>query len=224
MSWNETFVLRAANKVGFGGSLWILYLAGNTDVGVGKTSDYHTLESSVRAYAQNQGLEDPGIPTIKEGYSNISRKVVMDADGNRDVINDQHKPHIVCLTPLGKGLMMTVETEDQIENSLKEDLGMEVEEPQTPWWPGDGPRESFAVSLHTYADRSVLQESVSEIEAKAIFDCPRCGEEIENEFVLTLQEGNIVEGWDRFPTVECPNCETEYKHSAADPHREPEIL
>lgn len=99
MKWTEPAVLQAANTVGFGGTLWILYLAGNTDVGVGKTSDYHTQRSSVRSYAKEQGLDDPGVPTVRNGYDNISQKTVVDAEGNRGAINDRHKPNIVSLTP-----------------------------------------------------------------------------------------------------------------------------
>lgn len=224
MSWNEEAVLQAANTVEFGGALWILYLAGNTDVGVGKTSDYHTLRNSVRSYAQDQGLDDPGHPTVKNGFANISRKVVVDSDGNRDTINNEHKNHIVSLTSLGKGLMNTVHNDDQIENALKESIEIEVDEPQDPWWPEDGPQDSFNVFLHTYADRTVLREDHAEIEAHAIFDCPCCGEQVENDFELTLQDGYIVEGWQRFPEVECANCNNTYNHSAANPHYTPESM
>lgn len=224
MSWNEDAVLGAADTVGFGGVLWILYLAGNTDVGVGKTSDYHTQRNSVRTYAQNQGLDDPGHPTVKSGFQNISRKTVVDADGNRGPINNEKKTHLISLTSLGKGLMKTVHNNDQIRTSVKKSIDIDVDEPQDPWWPGQGPRESNEVFLHTFADRSVLQETTAEIEAHAVFDCPCCGEVLENDFRLQLQNGEITEGWGRFPEVECPNCNTEYRHSAANPHQSPESI
>lgn len=222
MKWTEEAVLQAADTVGFGGTLWILYLAGNTDVGVGKTSDYHTQKSSVRSYAKGQGLSDPGVPPVQEGYENISRKPVVDAEGNKDTINDQHKPTIVSLTSLGKGLMKTVDNDGRIRASVKESTGIEIDEPQDPWWPGQGPYESASVFLHTYADRSAMDEEECEITAKARFDCQCCGEEIENEFQLTLNEGNIVEGWGRFIEMDCESCETTWKYSAANPYYDPE--
>lgn len=224
MSWNEASVLRAGKAVGKGGTLWILYLAGNYEVGVEKTSDYHTLRSSVRTYAQNEGLDDPGHPTVREGYKNISRKKVIDADGNRDAINNEHKPHIVSLTSLGKSLMSTVHHNDAIRHSLKESIGIEMDDPPDPWWPGEGPRDSFSVVLQTYEDRSVQEQDSAEIEAEAFFDCPYCEQEIENEFTVELQDGYIVDGWNEFPEASCDNCENTFRHSAADPHHEPEPL
>jgi len=221
--WNEDAVLQAADTVEFGGILWILHLAGNTDVGIGKTSDLHTQESSVRSYAKNEGLDDPGIPIVREGYKNISRKTVVDGEGNRGTINHQHKPTIVSLTPLGKGLMKTVDNDDRILKSLKGSIGIEVDEPQDPWWPGEGPRESNELFLYTYDERTVLDEEECEIDAHAIFSCKRCGEDITSDFQITLQQGNIVDGWGKLIEAECDSCGTSYEHSAADPHRKPDL-
>lgn len=221
MTWDEDSVLEAADTVGYGGVLWILHLAGNTDVGIGKTSDYHTEESSVRSHAKTLGLDEPDIPTIKRGYKNITRKVVVDSDGSSDSINNAHKNHLVSLTSLGKNLMKAVDNDDRIKNSLRASIGVEVDEPPEPWWPGEGPRDSFAVYLHTYEDRSVLEEDECEIEACASFECDRCNEEIESEFELTLQNGNIVQGWGRVIEVKCENCGQAWEHSAADPHQKP---
>lgn len=224
MKWTEDTVLHTADTVGFGGTLWVLYLAGNTDVGVGKTSDYHTLKSSVRIYPQNHGLSDPGVPIVREGYENLCRKTVVDAEGNQGPINNKHKPNIVSLTPLGKGLMKTLDNDDRIKESVKQLIGIDADQPQDPWWPGQGPLESAEVFLHTSADRSVLDEGECIIDAKAEFNCPRCGTEIENEFQLPLTNGQIVEGWGRFIEADCDSCEATWQHSAADPHHEPDLV
>lgn len=224
MSWDRDSVEEAGETVGFGGTLWILYLAQSNAVSPAKTSDYHTLKSSIRSYAkQQEGLDDPGEPPIREGYQNITRRVVVDADGNRGYINKQDKQDLVRLTSLGYDLTTTIDRDERIEKALKETIDIEIEEPQDPWWPGQGPNESFAIHLRTYADRTVLDEETAEIEALASFECDRCDTEIEHEYDVRLEEGNPVE-WGRTVEVECPQCEQEYGHGAVHPHRDPEPL
>lgn len=224
MTWDEDSVLQAASTVGFGGSIWILHLAENSHVGKGPTSDYHTERNQVRSYVQSEGLDDPGIPTIKRGFKNISRKRVVDVEGRSGVINNEKKPNLVCLTRLGITLMTTLNTNDQISNAFKENIGLEEEGLPDPWWPGDGPRENFTVYLYTHADHSVRNETEIEIDAYARFECTCCGDEVENEFELTLEDGIIVNEWGRMVTAECDTCENTFEHSVADPHREPNPL
>lgn len=222
MAWDEESVLKAADTVEFEGSLWILHLAGNTEVGIGKTSDYHTQEGSVRSYAKDQGLEDPGVQKVRIGYQNLCRKSVTDAMGNSGSILRQDKPDIVRLTSLGKDLMRTINSDRRIENSVKQSIGVETDAPPEPWWPGNGPQDSFEVFLHTYADRSVLDESHATIEAQAEFECTCCGETVESNFELTLEDGIMVEAWGRKIQTQCENCMVEFQYSAANPHEKPD--
>lgn len=221
VSWDKDSVLAVTDTVGFGGTLWLLYLAGNTDVGIGKTSDFHTQKSSVRSYAKDQNLNDPGVPVVKEGYQNLCGKTVVDADENAGTILRQDKPEIVRLTPLGKSLLQTIDSDDRIEICVKEAIGIESEQ-EDPWWPGKGPLDSSPVKLYTYADRSALDQSEAEIQAHATFPCPYCEEEIENDFQLTLQEGIIVDGWGQKVDATCESCGNDFLHSAADPYTRPE--
>lgn len=222
MAWDAESVLSAGATVGYGGTLWILYLAGNTDVGVGKTSDYYTQKSSVKSYAKSHGLAEPSDPTVREGYRNISRKTVVDAEGNAGPINNQHKPDILSLTSLGKGLMSKIHHDQRIELALQESIGIETDDDPDPWWPGDGPNESMAIFLRTFADRSVLDEEEAEFEAIATFDCLRCDAEIEHRYEVTITNGYIVEGWSRTVTVECSGCGLVHEHCPVDPQRPPD--
>lgn len=224
MTWDEESVLAAVETVGFGGALWILHLACNSGVGAAKTSNFHVEDSSVKSYAKEWGLDEPSDPIIKEGYKNISRKTVVDADQNRGVINNRDKPEIVRLSSLGVSLAKTIDSDEQVRKTLQANLGMDVDEPQDPWWPGDGPDELYAVYLRTFADRSVLDEDEAEIEAIASLECLRCGEEVEDEYILVLTDGQIVQGWSRFEEVDCDNCGLSLKYCVADPHRKPEIV
>lgn len=222
MVWDADSVLSAGDTVGFGGTLWILYLAGNTDVGVGKTSDFHTQKSSVKSYATTHGIPEPDDPIIKEGYRNLSRKTVIDADGNRGCINNQHKPDILSLTSIGKGLMATVDNDQRIEYALKESIGIEIDEDPDPWWPGEGPNKSMAIYLRTFADRSVLDAEKAELDVIATFSCLRCGAEIEHEYTVTMTEGYLAEGWSRIVTTDCENCGLAHEHCPVNPKRPPD--
>lgn len=224
MSWDEDSVLSAGETVGFGGTLWVLYLAQCNAVSPAKTSDYHTEKSSVRAYAnQQEGLDDPEEPIIREGYEKLNRCLVVDRDGNRGYINKQDKQDLVRLTSLGYDLVTTIDTDERIEKELKKSIGVDVQEPQDPWWPGQGPNEDFSIYLRTFADRTVLDRDTVDIEAIVSFDCYRCDTEIEHEYNVKLEDGNTVE-WGRTVEVECPQCCQEYGHRAVDPHRDPEPL
>lgn len=219
MTWDEDSVEAAAEVVGEAGTIWILHLAGNTEVGKGKTSDFHTQCSSVRACAKELGLDDPGVPTVKEGYRNLYRRRVTDSEGRSGPILNHKKENIVALTSLGKTLVTKIDNDERAENKLKEYLDIETEEPEDDWWPHDGPDESFSVYLYTNADRSVREEDEVEIEAHARFDCPKCGESVSNVFDLVLREGTSM-NWGMIE-AECDNCGMKFKHSAADPHCKP---
>jgi hypothetical protein len=223
VSWDESSVLAAGDTVEFCGTLWILYLAECSDVGIGKTSDFHTEKGSVRSYTkQNLGLEDPGVPTLKQGYKAISRKSVTDADGNQNVINNKHKTDwILSLTSLGKDLMKVINVNDNIRTKLKESIDAEIERPVKPWWPGEGPQETFPVYLRTFADKAVLEASEVTILAIASFECGRCKTTVKGTHWVKLTEGNIEVGeWSRFTSTEC-SCGLTYRHPVADPRQSP---
>jgi hypothetical protein len=223
VSWDEESVLNAGDTVGYGGTLWILYLAVNSKVGIGRTSDYNSEEGSVRSYAKQElGLEDPGIPPIKEGYRSISRREVIDDDGNRDVINNRDKTaKIIRLTTLGKNPMKVVNSNDDIRVSLKRSIGAEVDQPTKPWWPGEGPQESFPVLIRTFADKSVREAPSVSILTIASFDCDRCGETVEKNYWVKLDGGNIaVSEWSRSVDIRCA-CDLKYVFSPADPKQPP---
>ncbi len=223
VSWDETSVLRAGETLGYGGTLWILHLAVNSKVGIGRTSDYNSEEGSVRSYAKQQlGLSDPGIPAVKEGYQAISRKEVTDSAENRDVINNKDKTaKIIRLTTLGKNLMKVVDSNDDIRVALADSIGAEVDRPTKPWWPGEGPQDSFPVQIRTFADKSVREASEVYILAEGSFECDRCEKSVEEEYWVELKNGNIaVPEWSRFVSTQC-SCGLEYEFSAADPGRSP---
>lgn len=225
VSWDETSVLEAGDTVGYGGTLWILHLAVNSKAGIGRTSDYNSEEGSIRSYAKQElGLGDPGIPAVKEGYRAISRKEVADANGNRDVINNKKKTgQIIALTTLGKNLMKVVNSNDDIRVSLKESIGAEVDRPTKPWWPGEGPQESFPVYIRTFADKSVREVPEVFIRTVGSFDCDRCEETVEEEYWVKLESGNIaVREWSRSITTKCA-CDLSYEFQAADPKEPPSI-
>lgn len=225
MSWDEASVLDAGDTVEFGGTIWILHLAVNSDVGIGKTSDYNTEEGSVRSYAKQElGLEDPGVPTLKDGYKAISRRQVIDADGNQDVINNKDKTgQILRLTTLGKNLMKVVNTNDDIRMKLKVSIDAEVDRPTKPWWPGEGPQETFPVQIRTFADKAVREAPEVTIRTIASFDCDRCHATVEHEYWVELAEGNIAVGeWSRFTSTNC-SCGLTYRHPVADPRQPPTL-
>jgi len=91
VAWDKETVVRAAETVGDAGTLWILFLAQNDEVGIEKTSNLQTLGSSVRSYAKEIGLDDPGQETINQGYNGITNSRVVDADGNVACINRDDK-------------------------------------------------------------------------------------------------------------------------------------
>ncbi|WP_256288280.1 MULTISPECIES: hypothetical protein [Halobacteriales] len=225
MTWDEESVLQAADTVGYGGALWILYLAEESDVGIGKTSNFHSEKGSVRSYAKSEDLDDPGISVVKDGFQNLCRKPVTDASGRTDVINNDDKnADLLRLSRLGMTLMKTVNSDDRVRTALKESIGIETGGLPDPWWPGDGPRENYSVYLYTHADHSVREEEEVDINAYARFECACCGEDVINEFQLTLENGEIINEWGRKVTTQCEGCDTEFEHSVANPHQKPTPL
>lgn len=223
MGWDEDTVINAAYRVDGEGTLWILFLAQNGEVGIEKTSNLEKLDSSVRAYAKELGLEDPGLRTVRDGFSKIENRSVTDADGVSDTINNDDKSNnLVRLTPLGQDLVTFVNKDDRIRNELKELIGVEVESVGQPWWPYDGPSTDLALRIRTFADRSVLEEAQTEITAVVSFDCPNCEATIENErFEVTMVDGDLIE-WGRTDVVDCSLCGASFEICPIDPNREPE--
>lgn len=225
VGWDDDAVINAAYIVEAKGTLWVLFLAQNREVGIEKTSNLEKLESSVRAYAKKIGLDDPGIRAVRVGFDNIENRSVTDADGNTDTINDDDKSNnLVRLSPLGQDLVTYVFKDDRIQNELMELIGAEVESIGQPWWPYDDPSDDLALKIRTFADRSVLDEAQTEITAVVSFDCPNCGLEIKDKgFDVTMMEGNLIE-WGRTEIVDCPSCGSSIEICPIDPNREPEAV
>jgi len=124
VGWDENAVINAVHTVDAEGTLWILFLAQNSEVGIEKTSNLEKLDSSVRTYAQGLGLDDPGVRTVRDGFNKIENRSVTDAEGFSDTINDDDKSNnLIRLTPLGQDLVTFVEKDDRIRNKLKEMIG-----------------------------------------------------------------------------------------------------
>lgn len=225
MGWNEDAVIDAAHRVDAEGTLWILFLAQNDEVGIWKTSNLQTLESSVRKYAQEIGLPDPGKRTVRDGYDKIEHRSVVDADGAVDTINNDDKSNdIVRLTPLGQNLVAFVNKDNRVRNLLKDLVGADIEDIKEPWWPYGPPNEDSPLHIRTYADRSVLDESQTKIYVIVSFDCPNCKESIEDlEFEVKMQDGDLIE-WGRTEEVECLSCGSSIEICPIDQHREPEEI
>ncbi|MFK5604769.1 hypothetical protein [Haloferax volcanii] len=224
MSWDKDSILRASDTVGDNGTLWLLFLAGNTDVGVGKTSNAERHIGSVRTLAQDGGLSDPGHSGVMVGYSNITRKIVTDADGNGGPINvDKKSNNLLQLTTLGKQLLTTLDRDERIELEVRKSIGMNVDVPTEPWWPHGDPDESHPIYIRTFADRSVLDEAECEIEVIASFQCEKCHTDIEHSYNVRMESGTIVNGWSRTVPVDCenPDCDLTYEHLVGDPFRGP---
>jgi len=223
VAWDKETVVRAAETVGAAGTLWVLFLAQNDEVGIEKTSNLQTLDSSVRSYAKEIGLDDPGQETINQGYNRITNSRVVDADGNVACINRDDKSNdLVRLTPAGQDLVTSVHNDERIKNRLKEFLGLEVEGVQEPWWPNTDPSNLHVLNIRTFANHSVLDQDEAEITAIVSFDCPKCDSDVETEFVVRLSEGHLVE-WGRTEEVNCSACDTSAEICPIDPHRPPEI-
>lgn len=134
MDWDEEHVIAAGDTVGYGGTLWILYLTNSTEVGINKTSDYHTQQSSVRSFTKRElGLPEPKQPVVREGYMSISNKPVTAPTGTRDVINNEHKNDLLSLTTLGHKLVTAIRQDDRLDMALRGQIGV-VDEPNDPWW------------------------------------------------------------------------------------------
>lgn len=224
MSWDKDSVLRASDTVGDNGTLWLLYLAGNTAVGVGKTSNAEQHIGSVRTLAQDGGLPDPGYSDVMSGYDNITRRIVQDADGNRCPVNvDKKSNNLLQLTTLGKQLLTKLDRDERVELAVRERIGMDVDTPTEPWWPYGDPNESCPVYMRTFADHSVLDEDECEIEVIASFECGKCYTNIEHSYKVLMQNGDLVNGWSRTVSVDCenPNCNLTFEHLVGDPHTEP---
>lgn len=227
MSWDEESVLEAGRTLDGAGTLWILFLADNREVGKGKTSNLRTLESSVRSYAQTIGLADPDTKQVYDGFDIIENRAVYDADGYKDTVNDDNKSNdLVKLTSLGHGLVTKIDNDDRIENKLKDLIDAETEEITEPWWPYGDPtddQEDRELLIRTFADRSVLDADEVEITAAVSFDCVKCNERIEDvEFDVEMQNGSLIE-WGRTETVECSECECPNKICPIDQDRPPEV-
>lgn len=221
VTWDEDSTRGVAETVGLGGAIWTLYLALESPVGAARTSDFHSEAGSVKSYAKRIGLEEPNDPVVKEGYKNISRKNVVDADGNYGVINKQDKPHIVRLSSLGVELAAAIDNNEEIENSIKKFIGADYDKVQDPWWPVSPPDRSNEIYLRTFSDRSLREDEEAEIHVIATFDCLRCGSEIEHEYSITLNNGNPVNGWSRSVEAECGDCGLMHEHKVGDPHEKP---
>jgi len=222
VGWDENAVINAVHTVDAEGTLWILFLAQNSEVGIEKTSNLEKLDSSVRTYAQGLGLDDPGVRTVRDGFNKIENRSVTDAEGFSDTINDDDKSNnLIRLTPLGQDLVTFVEKDDRIRNKLKEMIGVDTENAGQPWWPYDGPSDDLALKIRTFADRSVLEDAETEITAVVSFDCPNCGETIEDEeFEVKMVDGNLIE-WGRTDIVDC-SCGATVEICPIDPNRNPE--
>lgn len=223
MGWDEDAVTRAAHVVDAEGTLWILFLAENDEVGIAKTSNLQKLNSSVRAFAKSIGLDDPGKRTVIDGYDKIENRSVTDADGVVATINNDDKSNdVVRLTPLGQNLVTFVDKHNRVQNQLKELIGAEVDSIEQPWWPYDDPSDDLALRIRTFADRSVLEAGQVKINAVLSFDCPNCAAHIEDEeFEVTMIDGDLTE-WGRTEVVDCSSCGASIKICPIDPNREPE--
>lgn len=221
MTWDESSVVSAAKTVGREGSVWILYLAGNRMVGVGKTSDFHTLAGSVEARAKDLGFDDFDKGQVRDGYDNISTKVVRDASGNSDTINNKDKPNIVRLSTLGKKLMAKVDNNDEIDFVIKEEIDADVDIPTKPWWPVGECSPDNAVYIRTDEDKEVLGVDESHIHVTASFDCLRCSDPVKHDYEVKLEDGIPVNGWSRFVEVQCTNCGQVWEHLCGNPHQQP---
>jgi hypothetical protein len=227
VSWDEKSVLEAGRTLDGAGTLWVLFLANNNEVGKGKTSNLRTLESSVRSYAQRIGLDDPDTKQVYNGFDIIEDRTVYDADGNGNTVNDDNKSNdLVKLTSLGQGLVTKIDNDDRIENKLKDLIEADTDEVSEPWWPYGDPtddQEDRELFIRTFADRSALDADETEITAIISFDCVKCSERIEDvNFDLQMQDGSLIE-WGRTETVECPECSCVNKICPIDQDRPPEV-
>lgn len=224
MDWDEEHVIAAGDTVGYGGTLWILYLTNSTEVGINKTSDYHTQQSSVRSFTKRElGLPEPKQPVVREGYMSISNKPVTAPTGTRDVINNEHKNDLLSLTTLGHKLVTAIRQDDRLDMALRGQIGV-VDEPNDPWWIHGPANDDHAVFLRTYSDRSELDKAHGAIDVIASFDCPRCGDHIEHEYSMELQDGHTIDGWETTVEVTCEGCGQWYSHTKADQYTPPEPL
>jgi len=219
-------VLQAGRTLDGAGTLWVLFLAKRGEVGIQKTSNLRKLEGSVRSYAQEIGLDDPGVSQVYAGFKIIERRKVVDADGNRDTVNNDDKSNdLVRLTPLGQDFVTKIDNDRRIENKLKDLIGADTEEITDPWWPY-GPaddQEGREVLIRTFADRSVLDADEAEITVLVSFDCVKCSDQIEDvEFDVEMQDGSLIE-WGRTETVECSECGCPNKICPIDQNRPPEV-
>lgn len=224
MSWDKDSVLRASETVGDNGTLWLLFLAGNTAVGVGKTSNAERHVGSVRTLAKDGGLTDPGYSDVISGYGNITRRVVEDADGNRGPINvDKKSNNLLQLTTLGKQLLTTIDNDERIELEVRDQIGMDVDTPTEPWLPHGDPNEDHPVYMRTFADHSVKDQDECEIEMIASFECGSCYTDIKHTYQVLMKNGTLINGWTRTISVDCenPDCNLTYEHLVGDPHTEP---
>ena len=210
------------------GTLWLLALCETRSAGPKITQDVYQYFGKIKSYAKNHGIEQPTDPEIKQGYQNLVNRTIVDSDGHRGPIfrDDKSGSEIVRFTTLGKDLRKTIEGNEGIKREVQEEIGVEFDEPPSPWWPEspDGEptdQDGTKVTLQTTTEHPPDSTNEYEIEATAIFGCQKCGDEVSHSYTVEywFEESCFApKHYSRSVTATCDNCGQTYEHMAVDPY------
>lgn len=189
--------------------VWLLYLAEHTHkVGIGKTSNYHTLAGSVEAYANRIGVSHFD---CKRGYKGLVR-VAFDSPLGKSPLFLADKPDLVRLTKPGIGVLSQLATRPQYASQIKSSIGAR-KETEIEWFPVNV-KPDARVSLKTSSPRGVTEPY--SIEVEAAFTCERCHGMVAHSYSMEwrTQEFDVI-------TATCPGCSLVWQHFKGHPYSRP---
>lgn len=217
-------MMRATDRLERCGTLWVLVLCGDSSIGIGKTSNKEQYHGKIRSYAKRNGISDPRRPEIDQGFNNINKKTLQNAEGDTGQINNDHKSNnLISLTRFGLTLFAYIDNRPEIEREVKKSIGLDTDESEEPW-PLLGDRDDPVVEFHSYSERPPEDGTEYVVEVIATFACPHCGNEVQNEYSVVLQDGIPINGWSRWVETKCGNCGQAYIHKCGDHWQPPEPI
>ncbi len=205
MEWYEEILSRCSRDM----TIWLLYLAEHPHkVGIGKTSDYHTLEGSVSAYAGKHDL-DPFNP--RKGYKELCRTQFHSPVGTQTFFLED-KPDLVRLTKMAIGILTRLATSNDLRMRTLEQLGVRPVVPER-WFPVTVKPEA-PVLMSTTTPHPGQEPFTMRVNASYL--CERCGSRVAHSYEMEWRTDEWVTVRSR-----CPVCALEWEHMKGFPYGRP---
>jgi len=220
VSWEDDIVLQILEQLGREATLWVLTLSEGRSVGTGRAGHYKEFTGGIKSFAKEHGIDPPEDDKIREGFRRLERVEFPDTEGRRDSVIEGDKPDYVKLTDHGITLVKLVSNRENLRKSVKENIGIEVDEESDGWWPRDYHPDNVTIQMEAISERPDDAPEEYEIEVEAQFICTRCKETVEHSYSFV----EPTEAWSERVQTHCEECGMGWEHQAGNPYDNPDSV